>query len=451
MPHSLAEWLKRLALFQPAFTAPGFAVMVCLASAWVRCPGRHPLTRLYPLAEPPHQRAQDAYQRFLGKGAGSLPQLGELLARWLVAVFYPQGAIPLDLDDTLFHNAGRKNQSAAWWRDAVRSTGQKVVHGFGLNLVVLSLRVRPPWGGEPLGLPINLRRHRKHGPWLLELAQAMIEELARWFPDRPFDLCADGFYSPLAGGDLPRTHLTSRLRRDAALFAPLSTTRRRKHQRGRPRTKGRPLPQPQQIAQHGHWQWATVDRRGQRLRRWVYAQPVIWYRVCPTPPVLLVICRDPSGKEPDDFWFTTDLHNTAVQVLEPYGARWSIEDTFKNTQQGLRGQDPQRGKDPGPQRAAAFSFWRYSLVGCWSLTTKQPKCLWIPLPWYPHKSTPSFADALAGLRRVLWRQSIFLQSEVEPDPHKNLTHLIDVLAYAACSKSSGAVHRPKFVRKFTSL
>jgi hypothetical protein len=114
----------------------------------------------------------------------SLPQLGELLARLLVAVFYPTGAIPLDLDDTLFHKSGRKNRRAAWWRDAVRSTGQKVGHGFGLNLVVLTLRVPPLWGGEPLGLPVNLRLHRTHGPSLLELAQAMIEELARWCPER---------------------------------------------------------------------------------------------------------------------------------------------------------------------------------------------------------------------------------------------------------------------------
>jgi hypothetical protein len=432
MPHSLDGWLSLLALFQPAFTAPGFALMVRLISAWVRCPGRHTLTRLYQLAEPRQERAHDAYHRFFGKGAWSMPRLWQLLARLLVALCYPQGPIPLDLDDTLFHKSGRKNQSAAWWRDAVRSTGQKVVHGFGLNLVVLTLRVQPPWGGGPLGLPVNMRLHRKHGPSLLELAQAMMQELADWLPERHFDLCADGFYAPLAGWGLPRTHLTSRIRRDAALFAPLSHTRRPRPRRGRPRTKGRPLPTPEQIAQHcRHWKRVAFERRGERLRRLVYTQKVLWYRVCSTQPVLLVICRDPTGREPDDFFFTTDLQKTATQVLEQYGGRWSIEDTFRNSKQSLRGQDPQLWKDPGPERAAAFCFWLYSLVWCWYLTTKQPKSLWIPLPWYPHKSMPSFTDALASLRRVLWRQSIFLQSGAKPNSRKNITHLIDVLAYAA--------------------
>jgi hypothetical protein len=432
MNPGLEWWLNLLGAFQPVFTAPGFALCLRLVSAWIRCPGRHTLTRLYLLAEPEQERAHDAYHRFFGHGAWSMPTLWRVLAQLLVATFYPQGDIPLDLDDTLFHKSGRKNQSAAWWRDAVRSTGQKVVHGFGLNLVVLTLAVTPPWGGEPLGLPINLRLHRKHGTGLLELAQDMMEDLARWFPERRFALCADGFYAPLAGRNLPRTHLTSRLRRDAALFAPPSPTRRRQRRRGRPRTKGRPLPTPQKMAQCCRsWQKATVNRRGKLLDRLVYTQQVLWYRVCPRQPILLVICRDPSGKEPDDFFFTTNLHSTAVQVLEQYGQRWSIEDTFKNTKQHLRGQDPQVWKDPGPERAAAFSFWLYSLVWFWQLTVNQRQPAWVPHPWYPAKSKPSFVDALANLRRCLWQQSIFSQSDAKSDLPKNTTHLINVLACAA--------------------
>jgi hypothetical protein len=135
-----------------------------------------------------------------------MPALWRLLAQLLVATFYPQGDIPLDLDVTLFHKSGHKNQSAAWWRDALRSTGKKVVHGFGLNLVLLTLAVTPlgvPWGGEPLGLPINLRLHRKHGTGLLELAQEIIEDLGQWLPEPCFAVCADGFYAPWPAGACP--------------------------------------------------------------------------------------------------------------------------------------------------------------------------------------------------------------------------------------------------------
>ena len=147
-----------------------------------------------------------------------MSRLWEQLSRRGVERFYPQGAIPLTLDDTAFHKSGRKIEGAGWWRDAVRSTGQRVVHCFGLNLAVLCLRIDPPWGGEPLSLPINARLHHTGEERLLDLAEAMIREVAQWFPGRTLQLSADGFFATLAGQKVPNTHLTSRMRRDAAIY-----------------------------------------------------------------------------------------------------------------------------------------------------------------------------------------------------------------------------------------
>jgi hypothetical protein len=104
-----------------------------------------------------------------------------------------------------------------------------------LNLVVLTLRVNPPWGGKPLGLPILMRLHHKGGDSLVDLAEAMLGQLAGWLPERAFRVYADGFYAPVAGRNLVRLHLVSRMRRDAVLYAPL-VARRGQKKRGRPRT-----------------------------------------------------------------------------------------------------------------------------------------------------------------------------------------------------------------------
>jgi len=104
----------------------------------------------------------------------------------MIQTFYRKGVITLALDDTLFHRSGRKVDGAGTWRDAVRSTQKHIVYAWGLNLVVLTLQLRPPWDGEPLGLPINMRLHRKNGPCLIELAEQMINEVRHWFPDRWF-------------------------------------------------------------------------------------------------------------------------------------------------------------------------------------------------------------------------------------------------------------------------
>jgi len=433
-PTGLEAWLALLNHFAPAFTAPSFPLLVQLAGAWVLCPGRHTLTRLYTLAEPKGQRAHDAYHRFFGRASWLLAQLWRPLAGLLLEWFAAHGPVLLDLDDTLFHKSGRQVHGAAWWRDAVRSTGQRVVHALGLNLVVLTLRVNPPWGGEPLGLPINVRLHRKHGPTTLDLAEEMIRELAGWFPDRCWRLTADGAYASLAKRGLPHCELTSRMRRDAALYErPPKPSRRR---RGRPRKKGRRLPTPERIAQtKSGWKRLTVNLRGKSEQRLVYTRQVLWYEVCPDRPVLLVICRDPQGQEPDDFWFTTDLAATGAQVIEQYAGRWSIEDTFKNVKQYLGGQDPQVWKGQGPERAAAFAFWLYSVTWAWFVHT-HPSRPRLPIwPWYPNKLRPSYVDALAALRRCLWHRYIFSNSQPGRLPLKILSPLfrpiVEVLAYAA--------------------
>jgi len=80
---------------------------------------------------------------------------------------------------------------------------------------------------------------------------------------------------------------------------------------------------------------------------------------------------------------------------------------------------------------AAFSFWIYSAVWLWYLETQKTRRSWIPLPWYPQKATPSFVDALACLRRALWRERLFVNSEKNPLPSKITATLINVLAMAA--------------------
>ena len=425
-----AAWAAFLAAFAPVFTAPSSEIFFRIAAAWVLCPGRRTVTRLYLLAEPARERAHDAYHRFFRDGAWDMDALWEMLARFLVARFYPEGNITIDLDDTLFHKSGRKVAGAAWWRDAVASTGHKVVHALGMNLVVLTLRVTPPWGGEPIGMPVLVRLHTKGGPGLMDIAEAMLRQFASWFPDRDIFLTADGFYAPLAGRRAARSHLRSRMRRDAALYLPPPP--RRKGQRGRPRKRGARLPAPEQLARRTkQWRLVDVDERGKIRGRLVAAYVVLWYKVCPNDPVLLVISRDPEGKEPDDFFFSTDVSRAPEAEVSGYAGRWSIEDTFKNTKQYLGGQDPQLRADIGPQRAAAFSLWLYSAVWVWYLQVFGMKRSWNPLPWYTTKRAPSFLDALAALRGVLWRQRVFSISENTSLNAKILNTLINALAHAA--------------------
>ena len=400
-----ANWSALFGLFFFDFTRPSLALFQELVTAWTLCLGRRTVTHLVTLADQRDPRAHDAYHRFLRVGRWTTAVLWRRLTRMLVERFAATGRIGLDLDDTLFHKSGRKVEGGGWWRDAVRSTGKKTVTAFGLNLVLLTLRVVPPWGGMPLALPVNLRLHRKGEKSLMALAREMIEEFAGWFPLRELDLAADGFYAPLAG-DLPaKVFLTSRMRRDAALYAPPPP--RNKGQRGPSRKKGQRLPTPEQMAlDPAGWRRVQTNERGKARERLVKVVDLLWYRVSPRRLVRLVISRDPAGKERDDFFFTTDLQAAPETVIGAYAGRWAIEETFKNTKQHLGGEHPQSWKGQGPERAAMLSFWIYSAVWYWYIESYGSQATWWTRPWYPKKSRPSFIDALAALRRCLWRGKI---------------------------------------------
>ncbi len=432
MSDSLPAWALVLRSVAEAFTQPSFELFRELICAWVLCPGRHTITRMISVVDSEDARAHDAYHRLVREGAWLLAPLWKGLASILVARPRREvGGFVLLLDDTLFHKTGPKVEGAGIFRDAVRSTRRHVVYARGLNLIVLALRISPPWGGEPLALPINLRLYRKGGPTHLDLAQEMIEEVAAWFPRLGFRLVCDGAYPSIAGRQLPRTVVISRMRRDAALYDPPPP--RKKGQRGRPRKKGRRLPTPQQMARakRGRWRRHTFQMRGKKVVRLLLQRNVIWHKACPGCLLKLVIVRDPEGKQPDDFFFSTSTATAAADVASLYADRWSIEDTFRNTKQFLGGQQPQTWKGEGPAKAAALSFWTYTAVWFWYLKTQRMKKSWPPRPWYTAKRTPSFADALASLRSALWRDRVFHTSAKRPVSAKTTDALIEILARAA--------------------
>jgi len=219
------------------------------------------------------------------------------------------------------------------------------------------------------------------------------------------------------------------MRRDASLYN--LCPKRKCPDRGRPRKRGAALPKLKSIALHVRkWKPITFIARGKTVKRLVYSREVLWYNVSKTP-VLLVISRDPSGKEREDYFFTTDVEMKPAEVLASYADRWAIEDTFKNTKQHLGAEQLQTWARQGPERAAALGLWLYSMVWLWFCQQPSAKRTFrIPL-WYASKTTPSFADALRALRKVLWRQRIIMMFGDYAVHDKKYQFLLEALDPAA--------------------
>src|SRR5439155_5425444 len=117
--------------------------------------------------------------------------------------------------------------------------------------------------------------------------------------------CADGAYACLARASLTCAQVVSRMQRNAAVFEAPPT--RIPGQRGRPRKRGARLPTPPGLAAAARgeeWKKVTLNLRGKQAERLVLSRRVLWYGLLPEHLVLLVIVRDPQGRQPDDFFFT---------------------------------------------------------------------------------------------------------------------------------------------------
>ena len=117
------------------------------------------------------------------------------------------------------------------------------------------------------------------------------------------------------------------MRRDASLYN--LCPKRKCPGRGRPRKRGAALPKLKSIALHVRkWKPITFIARGKKATRLVYSREVLWYNVSKTP-VLLVISRDPSGKEREDYFFYDrcgdETRRGIGQLRRPVGHRRYIQ------------------------------------------------------------------------------------------------------------------------------
>jgi hypothetical protein len=398
------------------------------------CPGRRFVPTILQFGDPEEIHAHDAYHRWFRAGAWTVTALFQVLATIVVGLLGHPNVLWLVGDDTVHKKTGRKVEGAKSCRDAVRSTAKKVVYVWGLQIVLLCLEVIPPWGGEPLALPINMRLYRKRpskklGKTVLDLMRDMLLEIMDWFPERTIFLVADGFYASLAGRIPSGIHIVSRIRGDAAIYR--KPRKKVPGQRGRPRTRGERLPSPAEIANKAtDWKKIETFEKGKKRFRMVIIRHVVWHKVLPGKYIRLIISRAPEGTEKDDCFFTTDLQLDAALLISAYANRWCIEDTFRNGKQFLGIEQPQSWKGAGPEKVAAMGYAIYSLIWSWFIKSGNHRAF-PKRPWYQTKTNPSFQDALAGIRHQLWTSRIPESVPDAPEFHKFSTIMINSLSRAA--------------------
>ena len=162
----------------------------------------------------------------------------------------------------------------------------------------------------------------------------------------------------------------------------------------------------------------------------------VWYHTG-KPPVAIrwVLIRDPKQAFKPQALVSTNLEHTPAQMLTWFVRRWTMEVTFEEARVHLGMETQRQWNDRAIARTTPALLSLYSIV---TLTAQQlieqgATCM-RRTAWYG-KTRPTFSDAIALVRRHLWKHIHFSTSQQETDmikvPRAVLERFTEALCYAA--------------------
>ncbi len=446
-----SDIMALLVPFAPLFSSRIWRHIPVLVAGAILAPGRRMVSsvlRTVGLTQLPNYQT---YHRVLNRAVWSSLGASRILFGLLVATFVPAGPLVVGIDETIERRRGKRITAAGIYRDPVRSSRSHFVKVRGLRWICTSLLVPIPWTARVWALPFLTvlapserdakRRQRRFKP-LTVWARQMILQVHRWAPTRRLIVVGDRAYAALELLDAVRSVATvvARLRLDARLFT--SPPPRVLGQKGRPRLVGNRLPNLTQHAVDAEAAWirlAIPRWYGERNRPIeVLSQTAVWYSTgFPPVPIRWVLIRDPLGHFATQALLCTELDADPLHIVSWFILRWQLEVTFHEVRAHLGVETPRQWSERAILRTTP------ALMGLFSVVTllAHEHLAATPLAdalhqtaWYA-KTTLTFSDALALVRRRLWTHLAFPTLPYAPGLAKVsqalLDHLTDLLCYAA--------------------
>jgi len=345
---------------------------------------------------------------------------------------------------------GRHLAARGVYRDPVRSSTECFVKTNGLRWISLMLLTRIPWAQRVWALPFltvlapceryheqRQVRHKTSSEW----AWQMLLQVVRWLPGRRLVVVADATYGVLEFlrkvSHLPNVSLIPRLRLDACLYDPAPA--REAGKAGRPALKGKRQPKLGERLQDPHtvWQTPTLSWYGGTTRQVELATgTALWYQP-PVPPVAMrwVLVGDPAGQYEPVALLCTDQQAEAVQIVEWFVLRWTVEVTLHEVRAHLGVETQRQWSDLAILRSTPALLGLFSLVPIFAQQLLDGQTFRVGQAACYSKGLPTFSDTLAFVRQHLWPSACFSVSSSEGDtvqiPRALFDRLVETLAFAA--------------------
>ena len=415
VPPILATWLS---VFRPCFTAPVWNHVLVLVAGAVLAPGKRTVTQALRVMGLGDDRGFGRYHEVLNRARWDARVLARRLLLHILDRLLPEGPVIIGIDDTIERRWGAKIKARGIYRDPVRSTKGQFVKTSGLRWLSLMVIVPIPWAARHWALPFltilapsarwaeaNGKPHKTLTSW----ARQAILQTKRWLPDRDLIFVADSGFAAVDLLDAVRRHVTviTRLRLDANLFEPAPP--RKQGQRGRTPLKGKLLPKLSDVLKNQKTIWKAVivsQWYGDQQRRLQCATgTAVWYRSgSPPVPIRWVLVRDPLGEHEPQAFLCTDLDATPEAILQRFVFRWRVETTFQEVRTHLGVETQRQWSEPAILRTTPALLGLFSLITIWATglsAADHGRIRAHATAWY-RKKEPTFSDAIAAVRRVLW-------------------------------------------------
>lgn len=439
--------------FRPVFHASTWNKVQVLVIGTILTPGRRTVCaalRMMGLGESP---VFSQYHQVLNRAAWSSHQASRVLLTLLLTILgCGRGPLVFGIDETIERRWVSNIQARGIYRDAVRSSASHFVKTSGLRWVSLMWLTPIPWAHRIWALPFltvlapsaryyagKVRRPKSLTDW----ARQLIMQLRRWLPQHDLVVVGDAGDAvlELVHACCQLAHpvtMVTRLRLDAALYEPAPPY----SGRGRPRKKGKRLPTLKTVLAAKTTPWCKQEipwyqgYQGTLYPLELASDTAVWYHTGKPPvPMRWVLIRDPPGVYAPVALLSTDLNAAPHQIVAWFVRRWSIEVTLEEARRHLGVETQRQWSELAILRSTP------ALLGLFSWVTLvahhlQPTQL-LPVKrttWYA-KPLPTFGDALARVRHLLWSSpATFCMSPSHPDvvkvPRPLFDRLINVLCYS---------------------
>jgi hypothetical protein len=447
MPRVPARFAAVILCFAPLFFQRSWRHAEVLLLGAILAPGQRTITAILRIAGLARERRFVNYHRVLNRAAWNGRAAARVLLGLLLDAFAPRGPVILGLDDTIERRRGKRISGKGIYRDPVRSSHGHFVKASGLRWLSLMLLVPIPWAERVWALPFltalapserycrqRSRRHKKLTDW----ARQLVLQARRWMPGRRLVLVADsGFAALELLAALVRRRVTcvTRLRLDAALYEPAPP--RPSRTVGRPRTKGRRLPNLVEVLADKSTPWRRVTvpgwyGEGGRIVE-ICSDTAVWRHAgMPVVPVRWVLLRDPGHRFDPQALLCSDLDQDPIQIVRWFVQRWQLEVTFREVRDHLGVETQRQWSDKAIARTTPCLLALFSIVTLLAARLGHRARLRVSTAAWYHKEHPTFADTLAAVRRQVWCEQGLLTSRRPPETAKLPPALREGIAYALC-------------------